>query len=111
MAKNDIRKLRKQLKEKKEEVAVLYRISDIISTIANLDELLGKIVEVASEITKSDACHLFLFDEAKEHLVLRAAKPLHPRIIGLVRLNIGEGIAGTAARQKKTESGFRELRP
>ncbi len=101
MVKTNTKELQKQLKEKKEEVAVLYRISDIISTVANLDELLGKILEVASEITKSDACHLFLFDEAKEHLVLRAAKPLHPKTLGLVRLNIGEGIAGIAAKQKK----------
>ncbi len=101
MTKTTIKELQKQLKEKKEEAAVLYRISEVISSITNLDELLGKILEVAAAITKSDACHLFLFDEAKEHLVLRAAKPLHPKTVGLVRLNIGEGIAGTAAKQKK----------
>ncbi len=101
MPKTSVKVLQTQLKEKKEEIAVLYRISETISTTVNLEELLNKIAEIALQVTKGDACHLFLFDEAREHLVLRAAKPLHSKTIGLVRLNMGQGIAGQAAKTKK----------
>lgn len=93
--------LQSRLKEKKDELAVLYRVSEIISSTANLEELLQEILTVATEITKCDGGHLFLFDEAREHLVLRAAKPQHPETIGVVRLNFGEGITGLAAKEKK----------
>ena len=89
------------MKDKKDEIAVLYRISETISSTINLEELLNNILEIAVQVTKGEACHLFLLDEAREHLVLRAAWPLHPKTIGIVRLNLGEGIAGSAAKEKK----------
>ena len=92
--------LRHALRERTREVEVLHRISESISNILDLEAVLKHIVEVVVEVTKADACLLYLLSERRDELVLRASKNPHPRLIGRISIGIGEGITGWVAREK-----------
>jgi len=56
---------------------------------------------MAVSLTRADSCLIYLFDEVKEELILRASKNPHPGILGRINLKMGEGITGWVAREKK----------
>ena len=93
--------LRQILEEKTREVEILHRISESISGSLDLDEVLKQIIEIVVQVTRADACLLYLLDGRKEELILRASKNPHPKLIGRIRLEIGEGITGWVAKEKK----------
>jgi signal transduction protein with GAF and PtsI domain len=93
--------LRRVLEERVREVEVLHQISESISANLNLDEVLKQIVEIVVQVTHADACLLYLLDSRREELILRASKNPHPKLIGRIRLEIGEGITGWVAKEKK----------
>ena len=96
-----IKELKKSLQEKAKEVAILHQISESISCNLNLDEVLKQIIEIVVQVTRADACLLYLLDIRKEELILRASKNPHPKLIGRIRLELGEGITGWVAKEKK----------
>src|SRR2546421_9652529 len=96
-----LKELKKSLQEKAKELAVLHKISESISSNLNLDEVLKQIIEIVVQVTHADACLLYLLDSRKEELILRASKNPHPKLIGRIRLEIGEGITGWVAKEKK----------
>jgi signal transduction protein with GAF and PtsI domain len=83
------------------ETAILHQISESISCNLNLDEILKQIIEIVVQVTRGDACLLYLLDDHHEELILRASKNPHPKLIGRIRLEIGEGITGWVAKEKK----------
>ncbi|MCA9473556.1 MAG: GAF domain-containing protein [Nitrospirales bacterium] len=91
--------LKQALRERTREVEVLHRISESISSTLELEAVLKQIVEVVVEVTKSDACLLYLFSDRRDELILRASKNPHPKLIGRVSIGIGEGITGWVARE------------
>ena len=84
--------LKQQLRERTREVHILYRISESISSTLELEAVLKHIVEVVVEVTKADACLLYLISANKDELILRASKNPHPRLIGRISIGLGEGI-------------------
>jgi signal transduction protein with GAF and PtsI domain len=82
------------------EVHILHRISESISSTLEQTTVLKQIVEVVVEVTKADACLLYLISENKDELILRASKNPHPRLIGRISIGLGEGITGWVAREK-----------
>jgi signal transduction protein with GAF and PtsI domain len=92
--------LKQQLRERTREVHLLHRISESISSTLEQSVVLKHIVEVVVEVTKADACLLYLISEGKDELILRASKNPHPRLIGRVSIGLGEGITGWVAREK-----------
>ena len=50
-------------KEKTREVDVLHRITDSISNTLDLEAVLKHIVEIVVEVTKADACLLYLLSD------------------------------------------------
>src|SRR5262245_50866976 len=84
-----------------EEIALLHKITDIIGSTLELETMLREIVSLVSGLTKADACFLYLHEPARKSLVLSASKTPHPGEIGVLRLNIGEGITGWVAEHKK----------
>ncbi|MEW6542030.1 MAG: GAF and ANTAR domain-containing protein [Nitrospirota bacterium] len=92
--------LEQALREKTREVDVLHRISESISGTLDLEAVLKHIVEVVVEVTKADACLLYLLSESREELILRASKNPHPRLIGRITIGLGEGITGWVARER-----------
>lgn len=94
--------LKKALLEKTQEVELLHRITRIIGSTLTLKEILAEITALVSQVTKADACFLYLHDRASHELVLSASKTPHPKEIGKIRLKLGEGITGWVAKEKKT---------
>jgi signal transduction protein with GAF and PtsI domain len=88
------------LRVKAREVDVLHRISESISSTLDLESVLKHIVEVVVEVTKADACLLYLLSESREELILRASKNPHPKLIGRITIGLGEGITGWVARER-----------
>ena len=60
--------------------------------------MLKHIVEIVVEVTKADACLLYLLSDHRDELILRASKNPHPRLIGRITIGMGEGITGWVAR-------------
>jgi signal transduction protein with GAF and PtsI domain len=92
--------LRRQLRQKKDEIHLLHRLSETVSGTLDLDTVLRHLVEMVADVTKADACLLYLLDAGRKELVLRASKDPHPKLIGRITLEMGEGITGWVARER-----------
>jgi signal transduction protein with GAF and PtsI domain len=88
------------LREKTREVEVLHKISGSISSTLDLETVLSHIVDMVTEVTKGDACLLYLLSDSREELILRASKNPHPKLIGRITIGLGEGITGWVARER-----------
>jgi signal transduction protein with GAF and PtsI domain len=88
------------LREKTREVEVLHKISDSISSTLDLEAVLSHIVDIVTDVTKGDACLLYLLSDSREELILRASKNPHPKLIGRITIGLGEGITGWVARER-----------
>ncbi len=95
-----VQALEQALREKTREVDVLHRISESISGTLDLEVVLRHIVEMVVEVTRADACLLYLLSESREELILRASKNPHPKLIGRITIGLGEGITGWVARER-----------
>jgi uroporphyrinogen-III synthase len=82
------------------DVAVLHRISRIISSERSLDEMLGEIVGLAARVTSCDACLVYLVDGETDEYVLRASLVPHTKDIGHLRMKMGEGVTGWVAEHQ-----------
>lgn len=88
------------LRQKDRELDVLRRISETISGTLDQEAVLERIIELVVEVTRGDAAFLYLLDDVREALVLRASTQPHPSLIGRIRLELGEGITGWVARER-----------
>ena len=95
-----IEDLKQALRERTREVGILHKISESITGTLDLEAVLKHIVEVVVEVTKADACLLYLLSDRRDELVLRASKNPHPKLIGRISIGLGEGITGWVAREK-----------
>jgi len=84
-----------------EENKILRKILETINCNLNLEELLKQIIEIVTQVSKGDACFIYLLDDKKEELILSASKNPHPKILGKIKLKLGEGITGWVAKEKK----------
>lgn len=90
----------KLVKRKDQELSVLYHITEAVATL-ELDKILHEIVNVATKLTKADSCLVYLLDHRTDTLILRASKNPHQKILGQIKMKLGEGITGWVAREKK----------
>ncbi len=91
---------KRQLRQKTEEIHLLHRLSETVSSTLDLDAVLRHLVEVVVDVTHADACLLYLLDGSRQELVLRASKNPHPKLIGRITLEMGEGITGWVAKER-----------
>lgn len=87
--------------EERSQLEILRKIVQIISCGLDLDVVLKQIVNLVVQFIKGDSCFVYLFDKEKRELILSASKNLRPRILGNVRLTLGEGITGWVAKERK----------
>ena len=85
-------------------VALLHRVSSIVSSSRTLDEMLNELVALAAQVTKSDACLVYLLDAENDEIVLRASQLPHASEVGSLRLHVGEGVTGWVAERKSIVS-------
>ncbi len=83
------------------EVRILRYITRMMTSNLELGRIFKKTIEMVREIIKGDACLLYIFNEEREELTLRASDHPHPRVLGKIKLKVGEGITGWVAREKK----------
>ena len=81
-------------------VAMLHRISNIVSSELSLDEMLGEIVGLTVQVTDCDACLVYLLDRDTDEVVLRASQVPHASALGNLRMKVGEGVTGWVAEHK-----------
>src|SRR5215470_12476729 len=82
------------------QVALLHRISNIVSSELTLDEMLGEIVGLTVQVTDCDACLVYLLDRDTDEVVLRASQLPHAAALGTLRMKVGEGVTGWVAEHK-----------
>lgn len=82
------------------QVALLQRISNIVSSDRSLDEVLGEIVGLTVQATACDACLVYLLEAETSEIVLRASNVPHPGDLGVLSMKIGEGVTGWVAEHK-----------
>jgi GAF domain-containing protein len=82
------------------QVALLHRISSIVSSGLELETMLRELVDLIMQVTDSDACLVYLVDHSTNEIVLRASQLPHLGEIGNLRLQMGEGITGWVAKHK-----------
>src|SRR5215510_2399849 len=79
-------------------VEALLRVSQALASEIRLDDLLQVIVEKAAEVMDADRATLFLYDESRKELWSKTTQRLE---IKEIRLPLGAGIAGNAAKNRK----------
>jgi sigma-B regulation protein RsbU (phosphoserine phosphatase) len=73
-----------------------FRISGLINSSLQLDQVLENIMLTSRSILGADACSLMLVDEKNDELVFEVAQgPAAQKLKGVVRIKRGQGIAGT----------------
>jgi signal transduction protein with GAF and PtsI domain len=100
--------LQKLLDQKEEELRILHEVAEDISGNVALQELLNRIVAMAMSLTGADSCLIYLYDKQNGELVLTATNEPAQKMLGRIRLKIGEGVTGWAAREKRPVSLARE---
>jgi uroporphyrinogen-III synthase len=82
------------------QVSILHRISNILSSELSLDEMLGEVVGLTSQVTGCDACLVYLIERESGEIVLRASQVPHASDLGMLRMKMGEGVTGWVAEHK-----------
>jgi len=75
----------------------LRRIVQEVNAAHNLDEALSLIVERVKSAMHADVCSVYMTDHSRGEHVLMATDGLPPRVVGQVRLKLGQGLTGLAA--------------
>lgn len=89
------------IKELKTEISILHQIIEIIGQSNNLNEMLQQIAKAMSENLKGDSCFIYMLEHQAAVLTLLGAWPPHPKQIGKLQIERGEGITGWVASHKK----------
>lgn len=88
------------MQESINQVPILHRISSIVASELSLDEMLGEIIGLTSQVTGCDACLVYLIEPDSGEIVLRASQVPHAADLGYLRLKMGEGVTGWVAEHK-----------
>lgn len=81
------------------ELRGLHRVISAANSTLDLETSMQTVVETVAEVMGVEACSVYLFDRTTEDLTLRATRGLNNAAVGQVRVGMGEGITGCAARE------------
>jgi uroporphyrinogen-III synthase len=87
-----------ELRILKVHLAALRDITRAITSASSLDKILNLITTKTARAMEMDSCSIYLLDEKRDYLVLKATTGLAPEAIGHARLRLGEGLTGYAAQ-------------
>src|SRR5437588_4529075 len=93
--------LRSEAEDKTGEADALRRVGEATGSAFDLEEMLKATAQIATQVTGTDSCQVYLYDKGKDELVLRAADETAQSMVGKIRLKLGEGITGWVARERK----------
>ncbi len=101
-----VKELESQLEHTEQQLRLLQQISRFMSRDMSLADALQWVVGLVVEFMNCDSCLLYLLE--KNELVLCASNNPQPDTIGKVRLQLGEGITGRVARERRLLSISKE---
>ena len=81
------------------ELRGLHRIISAANSTLDLDTSMQLVVETVAEVIGVEACSVYLYDKNTDDLTLRATRGLNVAAVGQVRIGMGEGVTGWAARE------------
>ncbi len=87
---------------KKRNVDLVCDIAELISLAEggrDRRELLQKVVTSVAGHMQADVCSIYIYDDENHELTLRATQGLDRSAIGMVKLQLGEGITGRSVRE------------
>ena len=93
---------------REQELMMLRKVAEYVSSNLELEELLGRIVKMVTEITSADSCFIYLYDAQRNELLLSASSNPRTSAVGDIRLKLGEGVTGWAAKEKTPVALARE---
>jgi len=93
--------MKQKIGEKEEELRILHEVAKDISDNLDLAVLLQRIIETIMNFVTVDSCLVYLYDRPNDELILTASNDRHLKGLGAVRLKMGEGVTGWAAKEKK----------
>jgi len=82
-------------------ISTLEDISTLILQSHDLDETLDNIVALVAKRMRTEVCSIYLLEDDRETLRLRATKGLSRKAVGQVTMRIGEGLTGLAAEERR----------
>src|SRR5437870_5898361 len=82
------------------QLALLHRISGIVSSDMSLKKMLDELIALVAGVTACDACLVYLLEPSRAEAVLCASQLPHAGEIGNIRLKIGEGVTGWVAKHQ-----------
>jgi len=82
-----------------QELRILNQISHTVSCSLDLDVVLQQIVDLVIGVTGGDSCLVYLIDDTRDFLILRASSNQHSPWVGKIVLKIGEGLTGWVAQE------------
>jgi signal transduction protein with GAF and PtsI domain len=94
--------------EKGQELKILHEIAKDISDDLDLNQLLKSIVDTIIHFVNVDSCLIYLYDRSNDELVLTASNDPEIKNPSDLRLKMGEGVTGWAAKEKKPVALSRE---
>ncbi|MDH5661524.1 MAG: response regulator [Elusimicrobiota bacterium] len=83
------------------EVVNLYEVSKAISSLMDLDQLLSRIIKLATDTLGADGGSIMLFDKETGKLTVKAASGRREDMVMGQKLDIGERVAGYAAQKSE----------
>jgi GAF domain-containing protein len=75
----------------------LYRIINTVGSTLDLDRVLRAVVDLVTEAVDCHACFIYFVDPTDKAVVLRAVSEPYTRLVGRLRFEHGEGLAGWVA--------------
>lgn len=84
------------------EAEALRKIGESMGSLFDLEEMLQAVAGVAVQVTSTDSSQVYLLNDSKDTLVLRAIAPndSSDEVVGKLRLKVGEGLTGWVAQHK-----------
>jgi GAF domain-containing protein len=82
------------------QLALLHRISGIVSSDMSLQKMLDELIGLVVGVTSCDACLVYLLEPSRSEIVLCASQLPHAGEIGNIRMKIGEGVTGWVAKHQ-----------
>jgi len=82
------------------QLALLHRISGIVSSAMSLQKMLDELIALVVGVTSCDACLVYLLEPSSAEIVLCASQLPHAGEIGNIRLKIGEGVTGWVVKHQ-----------
>ncbi|HEX5691735.1 MAG TPA: GAF domain-containing protein [Roseiflexaceae bacterium] len=81
------------------ELRGLHRVISAANSTLDLDTSMRMVVDTVAEVIGVEACSVYLYDKNSDDLTLRATRGLNTAAIGQVRVPLGDGVNGWAARE------------